>query len=139
MEYELKENCLDYDTYFELRKSVGWSNFSREQTVKALGNSYYSIVAEHDSTYIGMGRVVGDGLYLTVVDVVVRPEYQGRGIGTAIIRSMIQYVEKNMCEGSRVSLQLISEIGKEDFYIKQGFKLIPHDYCGPALRRILRK
>ncbi len=29
--------------------------------------------------------------------------------------------------GGRASIQLISEVGKEDFYLKQGFKLIPHD------------
>lgn len=29
---------------------------------------------------IGMGRVVGDGIYFTIVDIVVRPEYQGKKI-----------------------------------------------------------
>jgi hypothetical protein len=45
----------------------------------------------------------------------------------------------DMCEGSRVSVQLLAEVGKEQFYIKQGFKLVPHEYCGPALRKILYK
>lgn len=44
-----------------------------------------------------------------------------------------------MCVGSRVSVQLISEPDKEQFYIKQGFKLIPHEYCGPALRKVIYK
>lgn len=94
---------------------------------------------EAESNIIGMGRVVGDGMYFTIVDVVVRPEYQGKKVGTAIIKSMLQYIEQSMCEGSRVSIQLISEVGKEQFYIKQGFKLLPHEYCGPALRKVLYK
>lgn len=139
MEFTIKENCLGYDAYFDLRESVGWNNFSKEQTIKALKNSYYSVLIENNSKCIGMGRVVGDGLYLTVVDIVVRPEYQGKGIGTTIIQTIVKYIESKMCAGSRVSIQLISEIGKENFYIKQGFKLIPHEYCGPALRKVICK
>ena len=86
-----------------------------------------------------MGRVVGDDIYFTIVDIVVRTEYQGRKIGTTIMNSILEYIEKNMCEGSRVSVQLLAEVGKEQFYIKQGFKLVPHEYCGPALRKIIYK
>lgn len=139
MEYIMKENCLDYGTYLSLRESVGWSNFCKEQAESAINNSYYSVIVESGSEAIGMGRTVGDGLYFTIVDVVVRPKYQGNGIGTAIIRSILKNIEDNMCSGSRVSVQLLSEIGKEAFYIKQGFKLLPHEYCGSALRKILRK
>lgn len=139
MKYTIKENQLNYETYYTLRKSVGWNNWSKEQAEKALENSYYSIVIFYNDNAIGMGRVVGDGIYFTIVDIVVRPEYQGRKIGTTIMDSILEYIEKNMCEGSRVSVQLLAEVGKEQFYIKQGFKLVPHEYCGPALRKIIYK
>ena len=139
MKYTIKENQLNYETYYTLRKSVGWNNWSKEQAEKALENSYYSIVIFYNDNAIGMGRVVGDGIYFTIVDVVVRSEYQGRKIGTTIMNSILEYIEKNMCEGSRVSVQLLAEVGKEQFYIKQGFKLIPHEYCGPALRKVIYK
>ncbi|MEI3321564.1 MAG: GNAT family N-acetyltransferase [Eubacterium sp.] len=139
MKYTIKENQLNYETYYTLRESVGWNNWSKEQAEKALENSYYSIVIFYNDNAIGMGRVVGDGIYFTIVDIVVRPEYQGRKIGTTIMNSILEYIEKNMCEGSRVSVQLLAEVGKEQFYIKQGFKLVPHEYCGPALRKIIYK
>lgn len=139
MELILQENVLTYDIYFELRKSVDWNNWSKSQSDSAIKNSYHTIVAYDDDEPIGMGRVVGDGMYLTIVDVVVRPEYQGKGVGSVIIKSILDYIESNMHDGSRVSVQLISEVGKEDFYIKQGFKLIPHEFCGPALRKIIYK
>ena len=44
MKYTIKENQLNYETYYTLRKSVGWNNWSKEQAEKALENSYYSIV-----------------------------------------------------------------------------------------------
>ena len=139
MKYTIKENQLNYETYYTLRESVGWNNWSKEQAEKALENSYYSIVIFYNDNAIGMGRVVGDGIYFTIVDIVVRPEYQCRKIGTTIMNSILEYIEKNMCEGSRVSVQLLAEVGKEQFYIKQGFKLVPHEYCGPALRKIIYK
>ena len=139
MKYTIKENQLNYETYYTLRESVGWNNWSKEQAEKALENSYYSIVIFYNDNAIGMGRVVGDGIYFIIVDVVVRPEYQGRKIGTTIMNSILEYIEKNMCEGSRISVQLLAEVGKEQFYIKQGFKLVPHEYCGPALRKIIYK
>lgn len=139
MDYKVKENSLCYEIYYSLRESVGWNNWSKEQAEKALEKSYYSIVVFDESKAIGMGRAVGDGIYFTIVDIVVRPEFQGKKIGTFIIQSILTYIENDMCIGSRVSVQLLSEVGKEQFYIKQGFKLVPHEFCGSALRRIIYK
>ena len=133
------ENCLDYETYIALRKAVGWKNFCREQVEKAIDHSYYSVVLQENGDSIAMGRIIGDGLYFMIVDVVVRPDYQGKGLGTSIIQKLIEHIEQEILVGGRVSIQLISEKGKEDFYVKQGFKLIPHENCGPALRKIICK
>lgn len=133
------ENNLDYETYIALRKAVGWKNFCREQVEKAIAQSYYSVVIRENGDSIAMGRIIGDGLYFTIVDVVVHPDYQGKGLGTLIITKLMEHIEQGVPAGGRVSIQLISEKGKEDFYIKQGFKLIPHENCGPALRKIICK
>lgn len=138
-EITIIENDLDYETYIALRKAVGWKNFCREQVEKAINHSYYSVVIRENGDSIAMGRIIGDGLYFTIVDVVVRPDYRGKGLGTLIIKKLIEHIEQGVPAGGRVSIQLISEKGKEDFYVKQGFKLIPHENCGPALRKIICK
>ena len=84
-----------------------------------------------------MGRAVGDGMYYTIVDVIVRPQYQGKKIGTNIVNRLVELIEKEMIEGSRISIQLIAAPGKEGFYVKQGFKILPNDHSGPALRKVI--
>lgn len=131
------ENQLSYQTYFALREAVGWKNFCREQAESAISTCYFSVVIQDKETDIAMGRVIGDGMYFTIVDVIVRPEYQGQGIGTMIVQRILKHIEERLSIGGRASIQLISEIGKEEFYLKQGFKLIPHEYCGSALRKVI--
>lgn len=134
-----RENTLSYDDYYRLRESVAWLNFSREQTEKALNNSLYTVIAEDDGNVVGMGRMTGDGLYYLIVDIVVQPDHQKKGIGSTIIDMMIDYVDRETPIGGRSSVQLTAEKGKETFYEKRGFKLIPHEHCGSGMRKIIRK
>ncbi len=84
-----------------------------------------------------MGRLIGDGLYYTIVDIVVAPEFQGKGIGTSIVNHIMNYIGENIPKGGRVSVQLISEKGKEPFYEKLGFETIPNDNCGSGMNKII--
>lgn len=135
---QYRENCLTYQDYISLRSSVGWQNYSEKQVREGLHNSVYDIIVVENSQTIAMGRLIGDGLYYLIVDVVVRPEFQGKGIGNNIMDMLLDYVTDRIPVGGRASIQLIAEPGKEDFYIKKGFKCIPHEYCGCGMRKIVR-
>lgn len=136
---EYKENILCYEDYYRLRESVEWLNFSKEQTEKSLNNNLYTVVAVQDNQTVGMGRLIGDGLYYVIVDVVVQPAYQKMGIGSKIVDMMIEYVDRETPGGGRSSIQLLAEKGKETFYEKRGFKILPHDFCGSGMRKVIRK
>lgn len=135
--YNYIENILDYKTYFNLRESVGWSNFSKAQAKAAIEKSIYTVMAQENRENIAMARLIGDGLYYTIVDVIVKPEYQGHGIGTCMIKMICSYVEEKLPKDGRVSIFLVSEQGKEAFYESLGFKKIPHEFCGCGMRRVL--
>lgn len=65
---------------------------------------------------IGAGRAVTDGVrYAVIFDVVVLPEYQGQGIGTRIMDSLIGRTEAP-------NILLYAVPGKETFYRKFGFR-----------------
>ena len=136
---EYLENSLTYQEYISLRSSVGWNNFTEEQVSSSISNSVYNIKVVDDNKTIAMGRLIGDGMYYFLVDIVVSPEFQGNGIGSKIIDMLLTYVDNRTPIGGRSSVQLIAEQGKEDFYIKKGFKLIPHEFCGSGMRKIIRK
>lgn len=130
-------NMLDCDTYEELRESVGWKVFSREQNEYGLAHDLYHVVVKDGRKNIAMGRLIGDGVYFMIVDLAVRPEYQGKGIGTRILDEILKYIKGSLPEGARASVQLIAEKGKENFYIKSGFKTIPHENCGSGMRKVI--
>lgn len=131
------ENGLDVETYCTLRESVDWTNYSETQAEQIIKRSDYNIVVYDKTVPIAMGRIHGDGMYYLINDVIVSPEYQGKGIGTEIINRMITYIKGNMGEGYRVSISLNSEVGKEFFYERFGFRRLPHEFCGSGMRKII--
>lgn len=136
---EYRKNELTYEDYISLRNSVGWNNFAEEQVSKSINNAILNITVIDEGETVAMGRLIGDGIYYLIVDVVVQPEYQGQGIGSTIIDILLKYVEEHTPNDGRASVQLIAEKGKEEFYINRGFKLIPHEFCGSGMRKIIRK
>ena len=98
-----------------------------------------TVTAVDGGRTVAMGRLIGDGLYYMMVDIVVNPAFQGKGIGSQIVDLLLAYVDDRTPPGGRSSVQLIAEQGKEAFYIKKGFKLIPHEFCGSGMRKIIHK
>lgn len=136
---EYRENALNYEDYCTLRKSVDWQLFSEDQMQQALDNSLYTVSVVEGKQTVGMGRLIGDGMYYMIADIVVNPVFQKYGIGTNITNILLKYVEDKTPVDGRSSIQLIAEKGKEPFYEKLGFKPIPHDFCGSGMRKVVRK
>lgn len=136
---EIKENCLDTDTYLDIRRSVNWKRLTREQAKKALQNSLYTITAYEDGVAIGMGRLVGDGAVICYVqDFVVRPDRQGSGLGKRMMEQLIRHVEDLRLENSEMMLCLMCAKGREQFYEKFGFQARPTDALGPGMIQYLK-
>lgn len=73
--------------------SVGWENYTRSpQTLeRAYENSFLKIAAFDGEQLIGMVRVVGDGASVVLIqDLLVRPEYQRKGIGSKLMRAVLE-------------------------------------------------
>ncbi len=84
----------------DLFESVGWPRYDAASTAAALEGSLCGTVALSDGKVVAMGRVVGDGgQFFYIQDVIVRPGYQGRGIGRQLVCRLMSAIEE-MAPGS---------------------------------------
>jgi len=70
---------------------VGWGRpLTGEQLLDVLRGSYRAVLAVEDDQVVGFINAISDGVlsaYLPLLEV--RPEFQGRGIGTELARRML--------------------------------------------------
>ena len=77
------------------RRSVGWYELSPRQLNCALKSSVFAITALDGEKEVGSARVVGDGGYqFFISDVIVRPEYQGQGIGREMLSRLMDKAKR---------------------------------------------
>jgi predicted GNAT family N-acyltransferase len=77
------------------------------------------LVSAFDSEQmVGLGRIISDGqLYALIVDVIVLPAYRGQGIGTTIMKQLLEH-----CRSSEIrDVKLFAARGKSAFYQLFGF------------------
>ena len=130
----LKDNVLDVNTYLNLRKAVDGKPFTEEQAKKAIEGSILTVVAYDEERPVGMGRIVGDGAVICYIqDLIVIPEYQGKGVGQMIMESLIDYVEELRLPDTQIMLDLMCAVGRENFYKKYGFISRPTERLGPGM------
>lgn len=124
------------DSYNDMRIAVGWKRLNPVQAKIGLDNSAYLTVAWDDKTPVGMARVISDGGYMTLVaDVMVLPQYQGRGIGSQLLTNVTKYLDSLGKDGLCIMVNLMATTGKEEFYKKFGFQVRPNDSMGAGMVR----
>ncbi|MCQ4021764.1 MULTISPECIES: GNAT family N-acetyltransferase [unclassified Ruminococcus] len=127
-------NSLTVEEYLNLRDVVGWCKLSFEQSKRGLEHSNYITVARDNEKAIGMARVLFDfGYTAYITDVIVHPDYQGKGIGTQLVNNILDFLKENSDENEFMSYVLIANKGKEDFYKKFGFVTRPTDSLGAGM------
>jgi GNAT superfamily N-acetyltransferase len=79
-----------------------------------------------------MGRLIGDGgWYFHVVDMAVLPEHQRRGLGSAVLRYLLEQIRQRAPRGAYVSL-LADPPGRQ-LYTRFGFVESAPDSLGMTL------
>ena len=124
------------DEYNTLRSLAQWPTFQEPLVRKALANSLYCVCIELDNAIVGMGRIAGDNaIYLHVLDVIVHPAYQRKGIGTLIMNALMKYVDTVASKNTNVGLMCSK--GREEFYKGFGFIARPDEKFGAGMIRII--
>lgn len=90
---ELKEYTqFKSDEILRLYTQVGWTAYTEDMPALERGykNSLYILAAYENDQLLGIIRVVGDGATVILIqDIIVCPERQRQGIGTALLKAVL--------------------------------------------------
>ena len=127
-------NRLTGEEYNELRMSVGWRPITEGQANRGLEHTTFLIAVRDEDKIVAMGRMLFDFGYTAYLgDVIVRPEYQGHGIGKQIVEGLINKTMNSACEGEKIMFILGAAKDKEPFYEKFGFIRRPNEFSGDGM------
>jgi N-acetylglutamate synthase-like GNAT family acetyltransferase len=123
-------DCPPAEDYYRLFLTTGWNDeycFSKEDIENSISNKWYTISAWSGRQLIGTGGILSDGIqHALIVNMIVHPDFRNQGIGTEILRMLV-----NKCEECRIrDIQLFAALGKMGFYSKYGFSARPDNAPG---------
>ena len=133
MKYTINNNIEVLD-YVQIRESVGWNKIPDLLVQKAINNSMFNVSIFDNNKCIGVGRIVGDNaLKGMLTDIMVLPEYQGKGIGKTIVTTLINQLNNMVEDGECFQLEASPTSNNREFYIKCGMKYKPENQDGVYL------
>ena len=122
----LIDNVLQPKDFVRLRVATGFAEVPIEHAKRALAGGLLNVSATYEGQLVGMGRLVGDGaMYWYLQEIIILPEYQKQGIGTKIVNHLVDYAVEHSATGKFTTIG-VSAKGKEGFYTKMGFDIIPN-------------
>ena len=112
----------------DLYASVGWTAYTDDPAALRNGvtNSLLTLAAYEESALVGLVRAVGDGHTIVFVqDILVRPQFQRRGIGSALLQAVL-----NRYANVR-QIELVTDDTPETiaFYRSMGFQELAEIGC----------
>lgn len=119
-------DTINWNEVSEVFQGVNWGVRKAEDIKNAFKKSSVTCFVKDEDKIIGFGRSVDDGKYYALlVDVVVQPEYQSKGIGKTIVNNL-----KDKLNGYHF-ITLTAAPNKEGFYKKIGWKKQKSAYIFP--------
>ena len=121
-ELTIRHNQLTAEEFILLWETVWGQGPALEQTRLAMEHTLFRVAVFDGDQIVAMARVIGDMcLDYYIKDVIVRPEYQGKGIGRMLIHEILQFVNDHGVDGTNIFVELCAMPDKIPFYEKFGF------------------
>ena len=108
------------EALLELFRYAAWVRHStRESAEAALAQTSLLLTAWHGDRCVAMLRVLSDGMYRALIeDVIVHPDYRGRGYGRRLIEAALTHPRVREVEGAFLFTDLPA------FYERFGFRRV---------------
>jgi GNAT superfamily N-acetyltransferase len=123
--------------FIHIRQSVGWDNPEKSVVSNSIKNSLFWVCLYKSERLVATGRVIGDGaMYFYIQDIIVAPEYQGRGLARTLMESIEVYLSQECKKHATVGL--LSVKGKEAFYNKFDYLLRDGNKLGHGMCKFIK-
>ncbi len=119
------------EEFVKLFNSVNWER-DKKRVKQNKKNSSFAVSLYIENEIVGMGRVVGDGSYFTIYDIVVDKNFQGLGIGSIIMKEIVEWYKS--IEDEDTFLYANASKNREPFYEKFGFRSRPNEDVGAGMK-----
>ncbi len=121
----IKENNKNINEFNLLYDSVGWGAYDKTISKRALDNTFYSVSVYDDNNIVGYGRLVGDTIcFMYIQDVMVKPEFQNKKIGTLIMNKLLEKINELKKENPNIRVYLGASKNKGEIPIMSNMKMI---------------
>ena len=136
MTFQVQCRPIEVQEYQALRGSTSWNQLADDVVAKSLANDLFSVCVMDGDKTVGIGRVVGDGaIYFYIQDVIVLPEYQGKGIGKQIMQTIENYLSEAASHNSFIGLMAAEDT--QPFYHLFDYRERPGN--APGMFKRIRK
>lgn len=117
------DNDLTAEDVVTLRKVSGWDHDTQEWQ-KCLNQNIINVSARNEAgNVVAVGFLSGNQRHAELIDLVVHPDYRNRGIGTAIVRIIVDYVREEKIRYFGLTFDA-SFPWLKDFYESEGFRTV---------------
>ena len=136
IDYRIERNIPKVEDYNNLLINIYDSGRESWINEEAFKNTLEFICVYDNETneLIGFARIIGDKtIFLYIQDVMVKKEYQRKGIGSKILEYIMDIIREYKKVNSNVRVYLGASKDKESFYEKYGFLRRPNEYVGAGM------
>jgi GNAT superfamily N-acetyltransferase len=103
---EIVKRLPTVEEYQALVRAVGWAATNPlDRAANSLAGVRSGVIARDGDRVVGAGLVIGDGTtFAYLKDIMVHPDWQGRGIGTRIVGALLAEIRENADDPMLVAL-----------------------------------
>jgi len=118
--YLKNDPCLSPEALIQLYSLIGWNASgarTTERVARILSASACYVSASINGELVGFGRLMADGSFGQILDLMTHPDHRGRGIATQIMKRLLEEAAKEL-----LGLHVIDGSGgRGHFYERFGF------------------
>jgi GNAT superfamily N-acetyltransferase len=139
--YQLVNTCAPVNDFHHLRSVAAVLQVTKSQIEVSIQHTWFGChitftdpsTPNAEPTVVGMGRAMSGGWVFHVVDMVVLPEHQRRGLGDIVFKRILKEIEDRAPPGPTL-ITLMADPPAQKLYARNGFSDTP---AALGMRRII--